>query len=61
MVWLWFGFLQCCESVFAYPPEYDFTFRFKLGVGGRSRQEREEEVKEVGCHFRSDAGESLSE
>lgn len=29
----------------------------KLGVGGRSRQEREEEVKEVGCHFRSDAGE----
>lgn len=33
----------------------------KLGVGGRSRQEREEEVKEVGCHFRSDAGESLSE
>ena len=33
MVCLWFGFLQCCEPVFANPPEYDFTFRFKLGVG----------------------------
>ena len=29
----------------------------KLVVGGKSRQEGEEEVKEVGCYFRSDAGE----